>query len=199
MPLLAVADEKPFTGDGMDPRWLSFGRLRTPDLDLVRRWLSAPHVRRWWYAEGTSYAEIEEHYLPSIEDRDATKMFLILHENRPIGFIQAYRITAEDDARYANLVDVEDSAGIDLFIGESEYVNRGLGRHVIRRFLSEHVFSDPGVEVCVIGPEPENVAAIRAYEKAGFRFFKTVQVPGEPEPEYLMKLSRGEFEGAGLD
>ena len=162
------------------------------------RWLTSANVRRWWHAEGTWYAEIEQHYLPAIEVKEATKLFLILYEGEPIGFIQSYRISAEDDEAYAGLVDVEDSAGVDLFIGDPEYLYRGLGRHVIRRFLSEHVFIDPVVEVCVIGPEPKNVAAIRAYEKAGFRFFKTIQVPGEPEPEYLMRLSRGEFEGDGL-
>jgi RimJ/RimL family protein N-acetyltransferase len=198
LPVLAETDERPGRGDGTHPRGLSFRRLRASDLHLMHRWLNAPHVRRWWYAEGTSYAEIEDHYLPSIEERDATKLFLILHEDEPIGFVQSYRISAEDDEAYASLVDVEDSAGVDLFIGEADHLYRGLGQHVIRRFLSEHVFSDPRVEVCVIGPEPENAAAIRAYEKAGFRYFKTIQVPGEPEPEYLIRLSRSEFEGDGF-
>jgi aminoglycoside 6'-N-acetyltransferase len=183
---------------GMDPRGITFRELREPDLPLMHRWLNAPHVRRWWYAEGSSYKEIEEHYLPGIEARDATKLFLILYENSPIGFVQSYRISAEDDETYAALVDVANSAGVDLFIGEPEYLYRGLGSHVIRRFLSEHVFSDPEIEACVIGPEPKNAAAIRAYEKSGFRFFKSIQVPGEPEPEYLMKLPRQEFEGDEL-
>lgn len=160
----------------------------------MHRWLNTPHVRRWWYAEGTSYEEIEANYLPRIEGRDQTKSFLILHENEPIGFIQAYRISSGDDGAYASLVDVEGSAGVDLFIGEATYLHRGLGSHIVRRFFSEHVFSDPGVDVCVIGPEPGNVAAIRAYEKAGLRFFKMIQVPGEPAPEYLMRLDRAEFE-----
>ncbi len=198
MPVLAGTDEVSRKAGGMDPRGISFGELRASDLPLMHRWLNAPHVRRWWYADGSSYEEIEEHYLPGIEGRDATKLFLILHGNKPIGFVQAYRISVEDDAVYASLVDVESSAGVDLFIGEPGYLYRGLGSHVIRRFLSEHVFRDPEIEACMIGPEPKNVAAIRAYEKAGFRFFKTIQVPGEPEPEYLMKLTRGEFEGGGL-
>ncbi len=182
-----------------DPRKrISFRRLLTSDLGLMHRWLNAPHVRRWWYAEGTSLKEIEDHYLPAIEGGEATKLFLILHSGEPIGFVQSYRISAEDDETYATLVDVENSAGVDLFIGEPEYLYRGLGQQIVRRFLYEEVFSDPGVEVCIIGPEPENTAAIRAYEKAGFRFFKTIQVPGEREPEYLMKLTREEFEGSGL-
>ena len=197
MPVLAARNVVPVEG-ALYPRGISFRTLRASDLGLMHRWLNTAHVRRWWYAEGTSYAEIEEHYLPAIEGREATKLFLILYDGGPIGFIQSYRISAEDDETYAGLVGVEDSAGVDLFIGDPEYLYRGLGRHVIRRFLSEHVFSEPGIAVCVIGPEPNNTAAIRAYEKVDFRFFKTIQVPGEPEPEYLMRLFRREFEGDGL-
>lgn len=198
MPLLAGTDEMPGEAGGMDPRGISFMRLRSSDLDLMHRWLNSQHVRRWWYAEGTSYAEIKEHYLPAIEDRDSRKPFVILHESKRIGYVQSYQISTDDEG-YARLVDVKDSAGVDLFIGEAEYLHRGLGRHVIRTFLSEHVFSDPEIETCVIGPEPKNTAAIRAYEKAGFRFFKTIHVPGEPEPEYLMKLTREEFDRGDLD
>ncbi len=197
MPVLAKKDEMTDAGR-MDPTGISFRELRSSDLELMHRWLNAPHVRRWWYAEGTSYTEIENEYLPYIEGRDSAKPFVILHENKPIGYIQSYRISAEDDEGYASLVDVDASAGVDLFIGEAEYLHRDLGRHIIQNFLSEHIFSDPEIEVCVIGPEPKNTAAIRAYEKAGFRFFKTIQVPTEPEPEYLMKLTREEFEVVGI-
>jgi RimJ/RimL family protein N-acetyltransferase len=62
----------------------------------------------------------------------------------------------------------------------------------LRRFLPEVVFRQEDVGVCVIGPEPKNLAAVRAYEKAGFRYFKTIQVPGEPEPEHLMRIEREE-------
>jgi aminoglycoside 6'-N-acetyltransferase len=46
---------------------------------------------------------------------------------------------------------------------------------------------------CIIDPEPANRIAIRAYEKAGFRYVKTVKVPAEPQPAYLMRISRGDF------
>lgn len=199
MPVLAGTDEMSGEVGRMDPAGPSFRELRSSDLDLMHRWLNAPHVTRWWYDEGTSRREIEEKYLPLIEGRDSAKPFVILHENEPIGYIQYYPISPEDDEAYASLVDVENAAGVDLFIGEAEHLYRGLGEHIVRSFLHEHVFSDPEIEACVIGPEPKNAAAIRAYEKAGFRFFKTIHVPGEPEPEYLMKLTREEFEGDDFD
>jgi RimJ/RimL family protein N-acetyltransferase len=49
------------------------------------------------------------------------------------------------------------------------------------------------VASCVIGPEPKNAAAIRAYAKAGFRHWKTIQQPDEPEPEWLMRLAKGDL------
>lgn len=176
----------------MEPCGISFRELRASDLDLMHRWLNTSHVKRWWYADGTSYQEIEDEYLPYIEGREPVKPFVILHEGRPLGYTQSYLIS--HDQEYASLVDVKDSAGVDMFIGEAEYLYRGLGQNILRLFLLEHVFSEPGIEVCVIGPEPKNAAAIRAYEKAGFHYFKEIQVPGEPEPEYLMKLTREEFE-----
>lgn len=180
-----------------DPRFdkarsggISFRPLRSSDLPLMHRWLNAPHVARWWYGEDTSWRGIEEKYFPRLEDQDPVEPYLILYEDSPIGYIQAY--PTSHDEEYAKLVNVEDSVGVDLFIGEVEYLYQGLGSHILRRFLGEVVFKN--AKICVIGPEPKNTAAIRAYEKAGFRFFKTIQVPGEPEPEHLMQMSREEFE-----
>lgn len=170
-----------------------FRSLRSSDLPLMHRWLNTPHVARWWYGEDASWSGIEERYDPRMERRDPVESYLILHGDKPIGYVQSYLVSHDEE--YASLVGVEDSAGVDLFIGEVEYLYRGLGGKVLRRFLAEVVFRDKGARVCVIGPEPKNVAAIRAYEKAGFRYFKTIQVPGEPEPEYLMRIGREEVLG----
>lgn len=170
---------------------IAFRRLRHSDIALIHRWLRTPRVARWWHDDVGPYEEVAQRYTAYIEGEEPVEPFLILHEDSPIGYIQAYRVS--DDEEYYRLIGVEDSAGLDLFIGEEEFLYRGLGSRVIRRFLREVVFANESVEVCVIGPEPKNRAAIRSYEKAGFYFFRTIQVPGEPEPEHLMKLTRKEF------
>ena len=185
-----------------DPRFegsdaISFRRLRYSDLPLLHRWLNAPHVARWWYGDDTSWHGVQKEYTLYIEGREPVEPYLILHDDKPIGYIQTYLISHDEE--YARLVGVEDSAGVDMFIGEEEYLYRGLGGKILQRFLVEVVLRDEHVKVCVIGPEPKNVAAIRAYEKAGFRFFKTIRAPGEPEPEHLMRIGREEIlaDGAG--
>jgi len=178
----------------LDPALISFRRLTMDDLPLMHRWLNTDHVARWYDANGgrrPSYERVAERYTARIRGEAKTEPFLILHNDEPIGYMQSYRIA--DHPEYARAVEVEaGAAGVDLFIGEPEFVYRGLGPQVLRRFLIEIVFANPGVISCVIGPAVSNAAAIRAYEKTGFSHLKTVQVPGEPEPEYLMRITREE-------
>jgi RimJ/RimL family protein N-acetyltransferase len=50
--------------------------------------------------------------------------------------------------------------------------------------------SIPGVETCVIEPEPANKRAIRSYEKAGFKFAKTYHSYANEMDCYLMRQER---------
>jgi aminoglycoside 6'-N-acetyltransferase len=58
-------------------------------------------------------------------------------------------------------------AGIDLFLSQ-EFQGRGLGTDAVRT-LALHLVRDRGHHRLVIDPAADNTAAIRAYEKVGFR------------------------------
>jgi RimJ/RimL family protein N-acetyltransferase len=151
-------------------------------------------VRRWWAdPPRETYPDDElEKYRRRIVGEDAdTEIFFIRQRGRPIGFIQSYRIDDHDEYGTALALDVS-AAGIDLFIGEPAEIGKGLGPRVIRAFLRDVVFASYDVAECVIGPSVKNTSAIRAYEKAGFRFFKDARVPDEPDPEHLMRITRQE-------
>jgi RimJ/RimL family protein N-acetyltransferase len=165
------------------------------DLRLMQRWRGEPHVQRF-YGGPSTLEELRAKYGPRIEGKAPTRSFLILLETRPIGYIQSYRIA--DHPEYAAAVDVgPGAAGVDLYIGEPELIHRGLGTRVLSAFLAQRVFSDPEIQCCVLGPDPENHAAIRCYEKVGFRFLKQVHVPGEDQPEWLMTLDAVNFRTTG--
>ena len=155
---------------------------------MMHRWLNAPHVVKWWGA-GPAMESVVEKYAARIDGREPTRPFLILYGGRPIGYIQSYRMSSYPV--YEQAVGAgPDAAGVDLFIGVEEYLNRGLGTVLLTEFLRSVVFSESGIESCYIGPAGGNRAAIRVYEKVGFRYIKMVQVPGEPEPEYLMQIAK---------
>jgi aminoglycoside 6'-N-acetyltransferase len=136
-------------------------------------------------------AEIAD-YREAIEGKDATYRYLALTDVRPAGMLQHYRIG--DSPEYAEALDLgEEAIGVDLFIGEADLLGRGHGPAMLRQFLRDVAFPFHGIGVCVIGPSVNNIAAIRAYEKAGFRALKQVAVPGEPDPEFLMRLTAADL------
>src|SRR5439155_12365582 len=118
---------------------IAFRRMNADDLGLLYEWLQRDHVRRWWSKRET-YEEVVEHYLPAIEGRKPTDLYLILVDERPVGFIQTYHIS--DHPEYRELVDVEEGvAGVDLFLAEEALTGRGLGSRVLAEFVGEVVFA----------------------------------------------------------
>ena len=137
----------------------------------MREWLLRPHVRRWWaddpdehdYPEGT----IRE-WMKAVRGEDPTDMFVIHLDGTPIGVIQSYRVHDYDDY-IAQVGPLEGPAfGLDVFIADPALIGKGHGPALIRDFVRQG-FDRYGVDYCVIGPSKSNTAAIRAYEKVGFR------------------------------
>ncbi|HVD30440.1 MAG TPA: GNAT family N-acetyltransferase [Methylomirabilota bacterium] len=171
-----------------------FAPLREEDLELIRRWLLEPHVKRWWDDGVKSpYPDaVIDDYREAIQGKDPTYHYLAQIDNRPAAMLQHYRIA--DDPEYAEALALdEDAVGIDLFIGDAELIGRGHGPPMLRQFLRDIAFPFHRLDVCVIGPSVKNVAAIRAYEKAGFRPLREVHVPDEPDPEFLMRITAAEL------
>jgi aminoglycoside 6'-N-acetyltransferase len=179
-----------------DASLVRFRALARADFLLMLRWHNSPHVRAWWQLDPRTADEIEEKYGPRVDLPSLTRGYIMLYDDQPVGFIQEYQI--RDYPEYADAIQVDDdAAGVDLFIGEEAYIHRGLGPTLLRAFLRDVVFARPDVGCCVIGPAESNAVAIRAYEKAGFRHLKKVQIPGEPGPEALLRIARDDLVAQG--
>ena len=146
---------------------IAFRPLEVANLRLMHEWLQREHVRRWW-DEHVTYESVVEHYLPAIEGRKPVDLYLILLDERPIGFIQSYLLANHPD--FAERVGLGAGvAGVDLFVAEEELTGKGLGSEVLRRFVRDVVFVEPATTACIADPDVRNAASIRAFEKAGFR------------------------------
>jgi aminoglycoside 6'-N-acetyltransferase len=91
---------------------------------------------------------------------------------------------------------LEDTSGvyaIDLFIGETEYWNQGIGSRVISK-LVDYLFNELNVQKVVVDPETWNTRAIHCYEKCGFVKVKLLPKHELHEGEYrdcwLMAINR---------
>ncbi len=168
---------------------IGFRPLTAGDLPLLYEWLQREHVQRWW-TDRETYDEVVQHYLPQIEGSEPTDPYLILLADRAAGFIQTYRVS--DHSEYRDLVNVEDGvAGVDLFVAEPELTGRGFGSEALQSFVRGIVFSDPEIHACIADPDAENVASLRAFEKAGFRIVRQFVDPNDHDRLHaLLRLDR---------
>jgi aminoglycoside 6'-N-acetyltransferase len=125
--------------------------LRRAGLDDVARLTSIrrePEIERRWgiLEEG----EMEEF----VTDE---KTLVVEVDGEPVGAVQFDEV---EDPMYR-------SAGIDLYLTTPRH-GQGLGSEAVR-VLARHLIEERGHRRLTIDPAADNAAAIRAYEKVGFR------------------------------
>lgn len=175
------------------PDQISFRKLQSEDMSLMYKWLNEPHVHEWYDKDkDNSLTEVAKRYDPKIHGEEPTDCYIVLYEDQPVGYIQTYMVNNWPE--FGEYVGYDDhTASIDLFIGEISFLGKGFGSLLLKKFLKEIVFSNSKVTTCIIGPEPANKRGIHSYEKVGFKYVKTVQVGGEPDPTYIMELKKEDF------
>jgi RimJ/RimL family protein N-acetyltransferase len=168
---------------------IGFRRMTAADLRALHEWLQRKHVRRWWSKHET-YEDVVQHYLPAIEGREPTDLYLIVLDGEPAGFIQTYRTA--DYPEYRDLVMVEEGvSGVDLFLADERLTGRGLGSEVLRQFVRDVVFADPATHACIADPDTDNLASIRAFQKAGFAPVRQFVDPSDGDRLHtLMRIDR---------
>jgi RimJ/RimL family protein N-acetyltransferase len=112
----------------------------------LRRIHTTPEVMRWW--------DVPEESFPW--DEPESTRFTIEVDGAVAGLIQ---FSEELEPKYRH-------AAIDVFLDPALH-GRGLGTEAVRRVV-RHLIDDRGHHRITIDPATANVAAIRAYEKAGF-------------------------------
>lgn len=130
------------------------------DLPLVRQWLQTPEVTRWW-----GDADEQFKLVSGDLDEPAMDQFIVANDGRPFAYLQSYDLTAWPDDAFG--AQPAGTRAIDQFIGEADMIDRGHGSTFIRSFIDGRLAN--GTPRVITDPDPENLRAIRAYEKAGFR------------------------------
>lgn len=151
---------------------IRFSALTEQEIHLLTAWLRQPHVLEYWPEHMTDH-QIRQKYLKHIAS-DTVFPYIIWDSEVPIGYIQAYVANRIGGGWWPNVE--ENSYGIDLFIGEREYVDKRYGSKILRLFMTD-LSTKHRVRKWIADINPENYRAIRCFEKAGFSFIKEIDTP----------------------
>lgn len=148
------------------------------DFHMYLKWMTDPETMKYWegMTEHFTYSRVIENYWENI--REQVEQCIIEYDQEPIGFCQYCLLNAEyyevPVQQYEKFVSQTDTVyGIDIFIGEVPFRNRGIGTEsmtLLIKALFEHFHAD----VILIDPKVHNARAIRCYHKSGFEEYFVV-------------------------
>jgi RimJ/RimL family protein N-acetyltransferase len=152
---------------------IHFTALAKSHFLLLLKWLEKPHVKRWWDQDiqwtsaliQKKFGSYVKGYKLEKGKAKKIKAYIVCVDEIPIGYIQLYN--AYDFPRSKPLQGLPESlAAFDIFIGEENYIGSGIGSKIIALFLNEYAAA---YKYVFVDPDSFNHAAIRAYEKTGFK------------------------------
>ncbi|MBU1492597.1 MAG: GNAT family N-acetyltransferase [Actinomycetota bacterium] len=161
------------------------------DLPRVVEWRSRPEVHEWYGGRPVTAEEIRAKHL---DNTDPVTRSIVHLDGEPIGFLQFYEYIDEWKPAIGLRPD-EEAWGLDLYLGEPHLHGQGIGTRLVRG-VAERLASEHGATRVTIDPHVGNTAAIRCYEKAGFRKVRLMpsyeRVRGEWKDAWLMEWRPGE-------
>jgi len=140
--------------------------LTEEDVSIFFEWLDKEYIYKWMCPKG------EEHrrdWMNEINNRDGKysfiKHFIVYFNDVKIGFCQ-YLDCFYAQEYYGTTIEKCYAYGIGYLIGEEEYLNKGIGKTIIK-MLEEKIVEIGGKEI-VADPSPENILSIKTLLSNGF-------------------------------
>jgi acetyl CoA:N6-hydroxylysine acetyl transferase len=143
------------------------------DLDVIHRWMHDPDVARFWelalpreevagYLRGQLASAHSEPWVGSLG-------------GLPMSYWELYR--ADLDPLAAHYDARPHDAGVHLLLGMPDHRGRGLGSRLLRAVSAWQLERDPRATRVVAEPDVRNLASVRAFERAGFRRGRDIDLP----------------------
>ncbi len=146
-------------------RALSLRSMTAADLDLVRAWMTEPHVAKWYLSGSTIEQEIAD-LEKCLSDEEPTHALVVVEDDHDIGWCQWYRCT--DYPEHAQAVGAEpNDIGLDYALGDPTRIGQGVGTALIGVLVARIRERHPDAGL-IADPEAANLASRRALEKNGF-------------------------------
>lgn len=146
---------------------ISFRKLedKEEDYKLLYKWCSQEYIYEWFEQRKLSYNEIKNKYKNKLKNK-IQDLFIITYNNISIGLTQIYKYNNEiklnELKKYKNIYEY------DLFIGEEDYLSKGIGSNVVN-LINKMIYEKYNPDAIILRPFKRNVRAIKCYEKCNFK------------------------------
>ena len=150
---------------------ISLRLLKEQDKNLLLKWLTDERVLNFWEGKSAVFDldRITEDFYG--EENVEVIRTIIEYQGQAIGYLQMYKLDNEALEEYSYQSTNKVIYGVDQFIGEPEYWNKGIGTKFMRLVL-QYLTNSKGAEIVILDPHADNPRAIRCYEKVGFKKIK---------------------------
>ncbi len=149
--------------------------LQDDDAFILCRWLNNPAVLAFYDGRDRVY-DIDMIRAKFFDDTRANRPLghLVLWQDTPLGYIQTYLVGAREREIYGYSSELSKVYGMDLFLGEPDRWNQGIGTTLVRS-VANQLFREYHAAAVVVDPRTDNLRAVHVYEKCGFAKLKLMQ------------------------
>ncbi|AIQ47705.1 hypothetical protein R70723_18740 [Paenibacillus sp. FSL R7-0273] len=143
-------------------------RMNETDYEQLTSWLNNKDVIEFYGNSNDPFdlARVIEKYEPRVKGLHMVKPCIVQYEETPIGFMQFYELNPSKLKEYGYNTN-EHVFGMDQFIGESNFLGKGIGTKMVKS-LTEYIQKKLNGSIIVMDPHILNTRAISCYEKCSF-------------------------------
>ena len=170
----------------------SFEQVLIKYQKLILSWLQQPHVSEWFCGQGLENTIQELNKF--LHSSSIFQYWLAFDQQHPFALLMTSSVDKPSDELTRWCSDTGETITLDILIGDSNYLGKGIAHHLIQRFL---VSRFPRVKEVLIDPDATNLRAIHVYKKAGFQIIGEFIPSHSDQLHTMMRLDMRELVGSG--
>ncbi len=160
--------------------------------ELIHQWLKQDYINEWIHGKGlqNTLSGLEKFFQYQSEKKrlpEITQHWIGYDGGKPFVYLLTSKVSKNATDRYGKYSKQEGPAiTLDIFIGNTEYLGKGLACTIIKEFLLRQF---PDISEVFIDPEKTNTKAVHVYQKTGFHVVGEFIAPWHPVPHLIMMLN----------
>lgn len=174
----------------LGPPWSVRTARPDSDLELVQRWMQAPHVAAFW-KQAWSGDRWRAELMRQLAGDHSRPCLVRSAAGPPLAYLEVYRVVRDRLAGYYQ--PRPHDLGVHVAIGELGHTGRGLGRELLAAVAEGLLFADPQCSRVVAEPDSHNTPSLRAFSAAGFRAVGEIVLPDKTAALLVFPRSEGDM------